>query len=79
MYLYSCMYAVIKGLSIYQHVTKFRCLIQGMPINVQNITEWRCLIYGLRNTELENTEYYEMIYKLIKSPTFCNILIYFVY
>ena len=32
----------------------------------------------LRNTESETTEYCEMIYKLIKSPTFRTVLIHFV-
>ena len=38
----------MNGLSIYQHVAKFRYRIQGMSQNVQSITEWRCLIKGLQ-------------------------------
>ena len=44
---------------------------------LQNVTEFSFVHQMLRNTEAETTERYEMIYKLISTPTFRNILIYF--
>ena len=79
-HLRSCMYAVIKGLPIYQHVVKFTYLIQGTFQNERNKMEWTCLIYGLQqnvtnykgisllycpNTGTETMECYKMDYKLI--------------
>ena len=56
-----------------QNVTECSCLIYGVQ---QNVTEYRCLIHNLlRNAEAETTECYEMVYKLIKAPSFRNILL----
>ena len=44
-----------------------------------SIMEFSCLIHQvLRNAEAETKECYEMIYKLIYSPTFHSILMHFV-
>ena len=44
-----------------------------------SITEFNTYIHQmLRNTEAETTECYEMIFKLIQSPTFHNVLIHFI-
>ena len=46
---------------------------------LQSKTEFSCLIHQMSwNTEAQTIECYEMIYKLVWSPTFHNILIHFV-
>ena len=71
-YLHTRSYAVIKGLSFYQHVTKSRCLIKGMLRNVQNVTKSRCLIQGMSRNVQNVTEWRCLIYGLQQNATKYN-------
>ena len=63
-----------------QSIMEWRCLIYGFQQKVSKYNRIYLLHSpNVRNTEPETTECNEMIFKLIYSFTFRNVLIHFVY